>query len=247
MIEYILILAFVFFVAIFFYKQALEDFDILQIESNQLDKLPTLLTEQSFVVVRSLPPVQLWSPQTVKEIPRIHTAPYGPHQLIEIASGAALGLPLYYPKSSETLADYTRIKTWTETTWLPKVLDSDWKRFLFSIRTEVSIGDKGLRKTTAYSTLVLPTQGDLVLSVMPESSETYLPKVWKGKAFQNIKRAEAPLIGEIKFVDIKVRQGSAVFIPPHWIVSVKSGSDQPWFLWAEFHHPLSRLAHTLAE
>ena len=52
MIEYLLIIAFLFLVAIFFYKQALEEFDILQIEGDQLDRLPTLITEQSFIVVR---------------------------------------------------------------------------------------------------------------------------------------------------------------------------------------------------
>jgi hypothetical protein len=44
MIEYFGILAFLFLVAIFFYKQALEEFDVLQIEANQLEQLPKLLS-----------------------------------------------------------------------------------------------------------------------------------------------------------------------------------------------------------
>lgn len=86
-----------------------------------------------------------------------------------------------------------------------------------------------------------------MISVMPESSETYLPKKWKGRTFSEMKRAEAPLIGEIKFLDIKVRQGSALFVPPHWILNIEQEGDRvPWFLWSEFHHPLSKLAHTMS-
>ena len=86
-----------------------------------------------------------------------------------------------------------------------------------------------------------------MISVMPESSETYLPKSWKNRFFTAIKRAEAPLIGEVKFLDIKIRQGSALFVPPHWIVNIQQeGNQQPWFLWVEFHSPMSKLAHILS-
>lgn len=247
MIEYFAILAFLFLVAIFFYKQALEEFDVLQIEANQLEQLPKLLSEQSFLVVRSLPQIQLWNSSTVKEIPRIQKAPYGKHTLIEILSNDATPPPTTYPSSSEKLAEHTGVHTWIQTMWLPKILENQWTSWLFSSRTEASIGKKGLRKSTAYSTLILPTDGDLIISVMPESSETYLPKKWRGRIFSEIKRAEAPLIGEIKFLDIKVRQGSALFVPPHWIINIdQEGTKTPWFLWSEFHHPLSKLAHTMS-
>jgi len=247
MIEYLAILAFLFLVAIFFYKQALEEFDVLQIEANQLEQLPKLLSEQSFLVVRSLPQIQLWNSATVKEIPRIQKAPYGKHTLLEILSNPDTPLPTNYPASSEKLAEHTGVHTWIQTMWLPKILDSPWISWLYSSRTEACIGKKGLRKSTAYSTLILPTEGDVIISVMPESSETYLPKKWQGRIFSEMKRAEAPLIGEIKFLDIKVRQGSALFVPPHWILSIQQeGTKTPWFLWSEFHHPLSKLAHTMS-
>jgi hypothetical protein len=247
MIEIFAVLAFLFLVAIFFYKQALEEFDVLQIEANQLEQLPKLLSEQSFLVVRSLPQIQLWNSNTVKEIPRIQKAPYGKHSLGEIISSSTIPLPTNYPSSSEKLAEHVGVHTWIETMWLPKILENQWTSWLFKSRSEACIGKKGLRKSTAYTTLILPTEGDLIISVMPESSETYLPKKWRGRLFSEIKRAEAPLIGEIKFLDIKVRQGSALFIPPHWILNVEQdGEKTPWFLWSEFHHPLSKLAHTLS-
>lgn len=246
MIEIFLIIAFVFLVAVFFYKQALEEFDVLQIEGNQLEKLPDLLSEKSFLVVRSLPTIQLWNPNAVREISRIQKAPYGTLTLLEIAETSSVPLPPIYPTLSEKLAEQTGIQTWIETTWFPRIIQNSWFKWLFSCRSEVAIGDKGLRKTTAYSTLLLPTHGDLLISVMPESSETYLPTDWQGKFFHAMKRSDAPLISEIKFLDIKVRQGSALFVPPHWILNVqKEGEKTPWFVWAEFHHPMSKFAHLL--
>jgi hypothetical protein len=249
MIEIFMIIAFLFLVAVFFYKQALEQFDVLQIESTQLDQLPKLLAEKSFLVVRSLPTIQLWTSQTVKEIHRIHQAPYGKGKLLEIAEGKSAGLPSKYPGSSEKLAEQVGVQTWVDTTWLPKVTESSWFKWAFSSRTEVAVGAKGLRKSVAYATMILPTEGDLIVSVMPESSETYLPKQWQGKLFNQIKRAEAPLIGEVKYLDIKVRKGSALFIPPHWIVNIQEDTEKekqtPWFIWAEFHHPMSKFAHLL--
>lgn len=233
-----------FLVAIFFYKQALEEFDVLQIEGNQLDQLPRLLSEKSFLVVRSLPKIHLWSPHVVKEMPRIQRAPYGKTTLLETADSGKT--PTNYPSVGESLAEQTGIKTWIETNWLPQITDSEWFKWLYTSRAEVVLGAKGLRKTLAYTTMILPTEGDITISVMPESSETYLPKKWMGKQFQALKRADAPLIGEVKFIDIKVRNGSALFMPPHWIVNIQQEGDVvPWFIWAEFHHPLSRFAQVL--
>lgn len=247
MIEIILILAFIFLVAVFFYKQALEEFDVLQIEGNQLEKLPALLSEKSFLVVRSLPPIQLWNPAVAKEISRIHKAPYGSTTILDIVEGTANFLPMTYPSICEKLAEQTGLSTWVETTWLPRVVESSWTKWMFSSRAEAVIGAKGLRKTTAYATLILPTEGDLLVSVMPESSQTYLPTAWQGKLFQAIKRSDAPLISEVKYIDIKVRKGSALFVPPHWIVNCqKEGEQTPWFVWAELHHPMSKFAHTLS-
>jgi hypothetical protein len=246
MIEIFMIFAFLFLVAVFFYKQALEQFDVLQIESTQLDQLPKLLQEKSFLVIRSLPTIQLWTSHTVKEIPRIQNAPYGSAKLLEIAEGKSVPLPANYPSTSEKIAEQVGVHTWIETTWLPKIMDTSWLQWLFSSRTEVAVGNKGLRKSVAYSTMILPTENDVIVSVMPESSETYLPKAWNGKLFSKIKRAEAPLIGEVKYLDIKVRKGSALFVPPHWLVNIQQDGDKiPWFLWAEFHHPMSKFAHLL--
>ena len=54
MLEIFLILLIVFFVLIFFYKQATNEFHILQIEQSTLDTLPELLSEAHPIVIRGL-------------------------------------------------------------------------------------------------------------------------------------------------------------------------------------------------
>lgn len=254
-LEGLFILAFIFFVAILFYKQALEDFDILQIEGNQLERLPDLLTEQSFVVVRSLPKLSLWNPQVIKQMPALHTVIYGQVPLLTYTQESSKESPIkiisptFYPKVSSSLSEQTGMKTWVETTWLKKITDSWWKPYIFSSRVELAIGTKGLRKTTAFSTMILPTAGDLKISIMPEKSETFLPSSWRSRKFEDLTKADTPLIGEVKFMDIKVREGSALFMPPHWIVNISDEvPDKPtFFAFIEFHHPLSSFARTLSE
>jgi hypothetical protein len=44
-----------------------------------------------------------------------------------------------------------------------------------------------------------------------------------------------------------VRNGSALFVPPHWIVDIQGADSVPWFIWAEFHHPLSKLVQAMSK
>ena len=130
---------------------------------------------------------------------------YGTIRLGDFFEDETVRVPTTYPKTSLQLADATGVKTWIEKTWLQRVYNG-YLQALFSTSTEVCLGEKGLRKTTAYSTMILPTDGNLLLSVMPEKSETYLPRTWKGRMFHKLTRVDTPLIGEIKYVDIKVKQ-----------------------------------------
>jgi hypothetical protein len=51
MLEIFIIVAVVFFIAVLFYKQANEDFEILQITSARMDELPTLYAERYPIVL----------------------------------------------------------------------------------------------------------------------------------------------------------------------------------------------------
>ncbi len=59
MLEYILIGIVCVFIAILFYKQANEQFEILQLSGERLSDLPTLYSERSPIVITDLPPPPL--------------------------------------------------------------------------------------------------------------------------------------------------------------------------------------------
>ena len=241
--EILFILVFLFFTALFFYKQALEDFDIVQIEAAQVEKVPALLAENSFLVIRSLPVLTLWTPASV--LPQVLATPYGRDTLGGVVAGSAV--PLQFPLSGEDLARQTGVHTWMESTWFPRLIPNSFLRPLYTLRCEAAVGEKGLRKSYAVTTLLFATEGELRVSVMPESVQTYLPATWEGRSFASLQRTDAPLLGEVKFLDIRLRPGMVLCIPPHWILNLaQEGAVLPWFLWVEIHHPISKIAANAA-
>ena len=75
MIEIFFILALLFGVFILFYRQAIDQYNILQIEGTQLSDLPKLLSERTPVVVRGVGAPKLFTPETLNGNPRLLTYP----------------------------------------------------------------------------------------------------------------------------------------------------------------------------
>ena len=58
-----------------------------------------------------------------------------------------------------------------------------------------------------------------------------------------------PWIGEVKFIEIKLRPGNAVVIPKHWWYAVRTADGEKadaWFWIGEFNTPISWIASKLA-
>ena len=78
MIEILVIAVVAIAVFIVFYRQAIEQYNILQIESTQISELPKLLNERTPVVVRSIGDPKLFTPETLKQNPRLLSFPLEP-------------------------------------------------------------------------------------------------------------------------------------------------------------------------
>ncbi len=249
MLEIALFIAIFFLVLVFFYKQKAEGFNILQIETTNLSSFPELLTEKYPIVIRGLGEPKFLTPDLLKNTPRLHGFQLGPKLFLGDVLRDSTKLPATVPLSTEqrrSLASEVGLHVWAEHTWLPHYSGENASWFL-SMDTQVSIGSIGLSKTSAYSTLLYPTSGTFTCSLMTDSAEKFLPKQWQGRFLDELTLADTPLLKEIQFIDIILRPGHMLHIPPHWIYccKVKEKTMVPLVGLLEVHHPISRLATSL--
>ena len=248
MIEIALGLAFVFLVLVFFYKQTSEEFHILQIESEKLETLPELLSEKDPIVVRGLGQPKLLTPETLRGS-RFQTFP--------VSRGFTLGEYLAEPEGKvlEPLPEEVRkrfanevgLQVWAEHMWFPKITEDLPYSFIMSLESEVYMTGMGMRKTAAATTLLYPTSGTFTCSIAMASATKYLPAKWQDRFIADLKADDSPLLHEVQYLDIILRPGHILMVPPHWIVSMRATKGEiPIFGWIEIHHPISKLEKLLS-
>ena len=237
-VESFLILGVIGIILIFFYKQAVQEFRILQTED--LEKAMALLQERCpIVVLPAQTPQQLWTRGDIDQRPTLKTTAMNGMTLGEMVKHESVILP---PKKAEALAKQVGLPVWMKQTLLPIFKQSSWWTSLLTARTEVAIGAQGLRPTYGYCTVLMATDGEIQVSLLNESSEIYLPQKWLGKRVSKLTRDDAPLLAQIEYIDVIVRPGSALLIPPHWKVCWENMDVKKPSLavWTEIHHPLSK-------
>jgi hypothetical protein len=227
----------------FFYRQAVKEFRILQTDS--IDKSILLLNERCPIVNYPFPePINLWSMKDLQQRPLLK------NQIQKYLTKESSWLD---PLTSHSLANQVGLPIWVQQTILPAFKNLWWGPLLWS-QTKVAINAQGLRPTFGYCTIIIATEGVLHVSLLNESSDAYLPKQWLGKRLSKLTRDDAPLLGQIQFVDVIVRPGSALLVPPHWKVCwecektpittkttkiTKTTKTPTLALWIDIHHPVS--------
>ena len=245
MIEIFFVLAVFVALLILFYRQAIEQYDILQIESTQISELPKLLGERAPLVIRNLGEPKLFTPEVLKGNPRLLSFP--------LTSGFNLGSYLTSPtgqtfslqkKSTSILSNESGLHVWSEHNLFSKLVSSSLLEAMYSFQTEAHIGEKGLRKTTAITTLVYPTSGNLEVCLLTEQQTKFLPKVWRNRFPETFRIQDTPLVGDLKYITIKLRPGNVLCVPTHWYVSIRAEDTKKPCLWGwfEMHNPISKIA-----
>lgn len=244
MIEWIFIISLIFIVMVIFYKQANEEFTILQLEGNQLVSLPNLLSEKYPIVIRQVQMPTFFTPEAIQQNGRIQTFPISDtKQLKDALSDATLTMPA---ASARILAQQVGLQVWAEHNWLPYI--STWSFYNF-IQTTANTGEQGLRKTTAYCTILLPTSQSINVTILTSGQEKFLPSNWHNTDPEAYTLNDTPLVGNIKFMVIKVKPGNCLVLPPHWLYTLRASDLKKSMLWCsmEIHTPLSWLASRLEE
>ena len=239
MLEYLFILAAIFCIAVFFYKQANEQLEILQLDADRIADLPTLLAERSPVILRNYTTPALGTLEEVSKQARLQPLFHRPAESISA-------------NDRSVLSQHLGMDLWFEHAWLP-ALTTYLTRLYTSPRSRMVLRQEGLSKTTAPTTFFMPTQGSFSVFLLVPRCHAFLPPTggWKGICSNHLTLDLVPLLGQLQWLELKVRKGHVLFLPPHQIVEFReeSGVDQtalgswgPMGYLVELHTPISRLA-----
>ena len=240
MIEYLLFAIVLFFIAVLFYKQANEEFQILQLEE-RFSELPTLYAERSPIVMSGFQTPNLGSQEDLGKRPQIM------NMLVNQNTTLRQLLADPYPHfqfplaSARFLAKESGLSVWFEHHLFKKLLPSPYTEWIYSFNTSLWPDHRGLFKTTAFQTVLMPTQGTASVKLLLPKMVPYLPTKWKGRQFSTLSLQDTPLLNQIQFIEIRIRKGNLLFLPAHLIVDIES-LESSWVFLAEIHHPISALA-----
>lgn len=247
MLEILFLVVLFFAVLVVFYRQAIEQYNILQIEGSQISELPKLLSERTPLVIREIGAPKLFTPDTLKSNARLQQFPIGNSQTLGQYIEKPKATVTLTKKAAAMLAKESGLSVWGEHTWFPKLFSYEALQHIHFFHTEACLGELGLHKTTASTTLLYPTSGALEVTLLTEHQEKCLPPTWRGRFPETFTVQDTPLVGEIKYITIKLRPGHMLCIPTHWFYSIRAVDKDKPVLWARFSldNPVSYLASTM--
>ncbi len=255
MIEYLVLPAILFLAAVILYYQRRDDITILQVEDSQVqEQLAELLQERQPLVIRGVQPPKGLTREGLQAAPRLEGFPVGGKTLSEVLANPSLlataaGLPTCNRAGRLALADELSFPVWVNHVWLPLLSSTTWTGWATGcMRTEAVLGGLGMWRTTGLYTLIIPTEGTYTVSVLSKSSEAFLPTKWHYRYLTTLTPNDTPLVSDLKYLDIIVRPGTALAVPPHAIVSIhpKDPSSLSAFAVLEYHEPISLLARSVS-
>lgn len=249
MLEITLIICVLFLILTFFYKQAICEFRINQIEWSQKAQITALLSEKVPLVIRTIPSAAFWTHRDVKE--RKCFTNLSIFQELTLSEWLSVATPEsvcpWKYTQAETIADVSGLSIWAKKWMNPLIIYPFLSAWVFP-RYHCWAGNVGLRKTFATWTCLFPVDGDMIVTIMPESVENSLPDTWVNCFPSKLTTKDTPFLSDLKFIDIILRPGHCLFMPPHWFVSWSSHhSEKPVMACTiSYHTPISYLAFNMS-
>jgi hypothetical protein len=246
MLEFILIISVLFLILTFFYKQAVCEFRLNQIEWKQKDTIPSLLNEKVPFVIRSIPQPTFWTHTDIiarecyKDIPIFRETSLNNW----LSSSVPNTICPWKYSQAESIASVSGLKIWAQKWLNPHIIHPMLKFWMFP-KYHCWAGNVGLRKTFSTWTCIFPVDGEITLSLMPESSESALPSNWVGCFPKDLSIKDTPFIADLKFIDIILRPGNCIFVPAHWFISwsaIEESNTLSTACTISYHTPISYLA-----
>lgn len=248
MLEILFFFVVLFFIGVLFYKQANEEIEILQIEGERLEEVSTLYVDRSPIVLRNFPVPNLGTYEDFRKRPKILQMKMGStsFSLDQLLHSKELKDYIFQQKTSEYLSKESGLDIWFQHHCFHTLLPSKYTSWFYNFTTSLWPSHRGMWKTHAVHTLLMPTQGTANVSLLLPKMIPYLPVNWKGRSLKSLTMEDTPLLGHIQYVEIKLRKGNALLLPAHILVDVSSEESDVnttmWMFQSEIHHPISRLS-----
>ena len=251
MLEFILIIAICFLILTFFYKQALCEFRINQMEWAQREHSSDLLHEKVPLVIRSIPSATFWTREDVLQRSCFSTIPvFQDSRLTDwIATATPESICPWKHTQAEIIASASGISIWAKQ-YMNPVIIHPFLRYWLTPRYHCWAGARGLHKTFATWTCLFPVEGELAVTIMPETMENFLPVPWVGCFPNQLTKKDTPFVADLKYMDVILRPGTCLFMPAHWFVSWTTSQRDggakkvPMACTISYHTPISSLAFT---
>jgi len=257
----LLFIVVLFFLGTVFYKQTIQEYRINQLDWDNRSKLIDIWEERVPIVVRDTPLPPIWTKSDIEvrklyqnfklNIPDNGAAATQPKQQTMLQDWI-LGAPydavcIWGSEDAASFAAAAGFEPWIRTIWLP-CMDGikSWAPNLFPIVPRFWAGARGLTLFTANWTLIFPTENSIIVTLLTEKENEYLPSQWKNSFPRQYTNADTPYVSSIQYLDVILRPGHSLWIPAHWKVAweaEKKSEITPLVCTIDVHSPISWLSY----
>ena len=241
MIEWLVILLIILCIVVWHYTQSVTKYSLSQINESQISmNLANLWQERNPVVVSEVKSRRIWAAESLRQ-----TRFWGAQPIWQ-----------QYQETPNTLEPTPRNlqTTWSDILGISQIESElllkwfDMSPLVFSTKTESHIGPEGIRQTYGWATAVTCTDGEARCILLHSGQKSRLPPGWQGLRWSEATVAHHPLWTQVQNIEIILRPGTVVLIPPHWLLAIEPIHNSPiWWTRTDLHHPISKLAQQLNE
>ena len=233
MILFLIICSILFFIYVFFYKQSISDYTILQLDHSQIEKISETLLEKSAVIIKNVEIPHCIQKKSLLSVQRFADIFVGSCKLSEYLDKNNCILQI--SKELETfIANETGFQSYMNHNWLEKLHTHPLSSYISSVESRVCFGSHQLQKTLAIYTLIMPIESKYTISLINPNYVSSLPQDWR--TIQDLENSS-----KLKFIDVIVRPGTLLIIPPHWYYLMKAEENGGYYSFIEYHEPVSLL------
>ena len=236
MIEWIVILLIILCILVGYYSQRVSEYSISQIKEVQIPlHLTHVWEEKKPVVISGVRSRGLWVAEGLRQ-----TRFWGAQPIW----GAYMADP-----DQAFPANRAQQLTWAEILGISQIESETLLRWFdlswgFSTRVEAHIGAEGLRPTHGWATAFSCTDGEARCILIHSRQAAKLPPGWKDLRWRDATVSHHPLWTQVQYIEVILRPGTYLIVPPHWTVAVEPlDSTKPiWWTRTDIHHPISAWA-----